>query len=270
MPAFEKDKIVLTCRGEGLIINSIMSRYKALLFDLCDTLVTLDFPRLPTVAVNGQQVRSTSGLIYDVLKDSHPHITFDEFYSVLSETTRQLHLIRDQELREVTSKQRFQKILEHLDLGSDPDAEWLLSRLLSTHTDQIARIIEFPESHRQVLEECQEQHRLGLISNFDHAPTVYRVLEREGVRDLFQEILISAEVGWRKPRREIFQMALDRMQLDPPEALFIGDSLEIDVAGAKQIGMDAVWLNPEYQPTRRDLPTPDHVVACLKDLADLL
>lgn len=247
-----------------------MPRYKALFFDLCDTLVTLDFPRLPTVAVNGQLVRSTSGLVYEVLKSSRPHITFDEFYSVLSETTRQLHFIRDQELREVTSEQRFQKILERLDLGSGPDAEWLLSRLLSTHTDQIAQIMEFPEDHRQILEACHKRYRLGLVSNFDHAPTVYRVLEREGVRDLFQEILISAEVGWRKPRREIFQTALDRMRLDPAEALFVGDSLEIDVAGAKQIGMDAVWLNPEYQPTRRDFPAPDYVVACLKDLADLL
>lgn len=247
-----------------------MPRYKALLFDLCDTLVILDFPRLPTVAVNGQLVRSTGGLIHDVLKDSHPDITFDEFYSVLSETTRQLHFIRDQELREVTSEQRFHKILERLHLDSDPGAKWLLSRLLSTHTDQIAQIMEFPESHRQILKKCHERYRLGLISNFDHAPTVYQVLEREGVRDLFQEILISAEVGWRKPRREIFQIALDRMRLDPAEALFVGDSMEIDVAGAKQIGMDAVWLNPEYQPIRRDLPTPDHVVACLTDLADLL
>jgi len=247
-----------------------MSRYKALLFDLCDTLVTLDFLRLPRVLVNGQLVRSTASLVYEVLKDSYPHITFDEFYSVLNETTRQLHLIRDQELREVTSEQRFHATLSRLDLTSDPGAQRLLSRLLSTHTDQIARIMKLPESHRQVLETCQERFRLGLISNFDHAPTVYRVLEREGVRDLFQEILISAEVGWRKPRREIFQIALDRMQLAPAEALFIGDSLEIDVAGAKQIGMDAVWLNPEYQPTRQDLATPDHVVACLTDLAHLL
>ncbi len=260
----------MTEKGEGLIINNIMPRYKALLFDLCDTLVTLDFSRLPTVAVNGQLVRSTSGLIHDVLKNSYPHITFDEFYSVLSETTRQLHLIRNQELREVTSEQRFQKILERLHLDSDPGAERLLSRLIVTHTDQIAQIMEFPESHQQILEKCHERYRLGLVSNFDHTPTVYRILERERVRDLFQEILISAEVGWRKPRPEIFQIAMDRMQLEPAEALFIGDSLEIDVAGAKQIGMDAVWLNPEYQPTRRDLPAPDHVIASLTDLADLL
>lgn len=260
----------MTEKGKELIINNVMPRYKALLFDLCDTLVTLDFPRLPTVAVNGQLVRSTGGLIHDVLKDSYPHITFDEFYSVLSETTRQLHLIRNQELREVTAEQRFQKILDRLQLDSDPGAEQLLSRLIATHTDKIAQIMEFPESHRRMLEKCHEHYRLGLVSNFDHTPTVYRILEREKIRGLFQEVLISAEVGWRKPRPEIFQIALDRMRLEPAEALFIGDSLEIDIAGAKQIGMDAVWLNPEYQPTRRDLPTPDHVIASLMNLADIL
>jgi len=209
-------------------------------------------------------------LIHDVLKDFYPHVTFDEFYSVLSETTRQLHFIRDQELREVTSEQRFQKIIERLPLSPGPDVKRLLDRMVSTHTDQIVQMMEFPESHRQVLEKYHGHYRLGLVSNFDHASTVYRVLEREGVRDLFQEILISAEVGWRKPHREIFQLVLDRMRVDPAEALFIGDSLLYDIAGAKQIGMDTVWLSPEYQPTRPDLPTPDHVIARLSDLADLL
>jgi FMN phosphatase YigB (HAD superfamily) len=82
--------------------------------------------------------------------------------------------------------------------------------------------------------------------------------------------MISAEVGWRKPRREIFQLVLDRMRLDPAEALFIGDSLLFDVSGAKQIGMDAVWLNPENRPVHPDLPVPDHVVSSLTDLSDLL
>jgi hypothetical protein len=128
-----------------------MSRYKALLFDLCDTLVTLNFSRLPAVAVNGRPIRSTSGLIYDVLQEAQPRITFDEFYSVLSETTHQLQLIRDQELREVTAEERFQKILERLNLYQDPDAKGLLGRVLAAHTDQIAQMMEFPESHRHVL-----------------------------------------------------------------------------------------------------------------------
>jgi putative hydrolase of the HAD superfamily len=130
--------------------------------------------------------------------------------------------------------------------------------------------MQFPESHRKVLEACHGRYQLGLVSNFDHAPTVYRVLEREGVRSLFQEIVISAEVGWRKPHREIFQIVLDRMRLDPAETLFIGDNLAIDVAGAKQTGMGTVWLNPDYQPTTLELPVPDHVVPRLTDLSDFL
>jgi len=247
-----------------------MPRYKALLFDLCDTLVTLNFSKLPTVAVNGQSIRSTSGLIYAVLQESYPKITFDKFYSVMSETTHQLHLVRDQEQREITSEHRFQKILERLDLHQAPNTSGLLSRMLSTHTEQIIQMMEFPESHRLLLEACHERYRIGMISNFDHATTVYGVLDRQGVRDLFEEILISAEVGWRKPRREIFQATLDRMQIDPADALFIGDRQEIDVVGAKQIGMAAVWLNPEDQPVRHDLLPPDHVIGSLSDLVKIL
>lgn len=247
-----------------------MPQHKALLFDLCDTLVSLNFSMLPTVSVNGELIRSTGGLLHNVLKEFQPGIDFDEFYSVLTETTRELHSSRDRDLREITLEQRFQKILKRLNLDSGPIAKRLLDGMVSAHTDQIVRMMEFPSDHRQILGKYHGRFQLGLVSNFDHAPAVYRVLERERVRVLFQEILISAEVGWRKPSREIFQLMLDRMRLDPAETLFIGDSLLFDVSGAKQIGMETVWLNPENRPAHPDLPAPDHIIPRLTDLPDIL
>ena len=54
-----------------------------------------------------------------------------------------------------------------------------------------------------------ERYRLAVVSNFDYSPTCLAILEREGIADLFETIVISDEVGWRKPKPVIFETALE-------------------------------------------------------------
>jgi FMN phosphatase YigB (HAD superfamily) len=61
----------------------------------------------------------------------------------------------------------------------------------------------------------------------------------------------SEEVGVRKPEPEIFLYALDRLAVDPIDALFVGDSLENDVQGAGDVGMttaQALWFRADDTP----------------------
>ena len=67
-------------------------------------------------------------------------------------------------------------------------------------------IVLDPES-RPVLQTLQQRYTLALISNFDHPPHVYQVLAALGLVDYFQTILISGEVGAKKPAPQIFQAA---------------------------------------------------------------
>ena len=77
---------------------------------------------------------------------------------------------------------------------------------------------------------------------------------------------MSDTVGWRKPRPDIFQRALSEMGVSAEECLFVGDRPDIDVAGAKGIGMAAAWLNPAREPLPAGLPAPDLDLAGLSDL----
>src|SRR5437762_11706969 len=88
------------------------------------------------------------------------------------------------------------------------------------------------------------EHCLAVVSNFDYSPTALGILEAAGVRDLFAAIVVSDEVGWRKPRPDIFHEALRRAAVEPHATLFVGDRIDIDVAGAHVVGMDAAWINP--------------------------
>lgn len=94
----------------------------------------------------------------------------------------------------------------------------------------------------QLLVRLKERgHTLGVISNFDYR--VYGILEGLGLGQYFDSMTISSEVGWAKPAPEIFHAALGRHEIQPGEALHVGDSEDTDLAGAQAAGIAAVLLD---------------------------
>lgn len=94
--------------------------------------------------------------------------------------------------------------------------------------------------------------KLGLVSNALDPPwLLHRDLEQLGVAERLDTAVFSSEVGLRKPHPAIFRAALERLGVGPEEAVFVGDSLANDVAGAAALGMttvQAVWFRAEEDP----------------------
>jgi putative hydrolase of the HAD superfamily len=82
---------------------------------------------------------------------------------------------------------------------------------------------------------------LGVISNFDYR--LYRILDGLGLSRWFDSITISSEAGYAKPSARLFEIALRQHRLAPGEALHVGDSQHLDLAGASAAGMAAVLIN---------------------------
>lgn len=83
--------------------------------------------------------------------------------------------------------------------------------------------------------------RLGIVSNWDERlRPLLRKLKLDGY---FASVAVSREVGFPKPSRHIFQQAASGLGLLPGEILHIGDSLEMDVAGAKAAGFQALQIH---------------------------
>jgi putative hydrolase of the HAD superfamily len=87
---------------------------------------------------------------------------------------------------------------------------------------------------------------LGMISNFDHR--LYRILDGLGLSRFFDSVTISSEAGYAKPAAELFRIALARHSVQPAEALHIGDSEHLDLAGAAEAGIAAVLIEPYASP----------------------
>ena len=98
-----------------------------------------------------------------------------------------------------------------------------------------------PEA-KSVLGELQGRYKLALISNFDHPPHVHRLLDELALRPFFDAVVVSGDVGVKKPDPAIFVPALEQTGLTTDEVLFVGDSPEDDVAGARAAGLRPILI----------------------------
>lgn len=105
------------------------------------------------------------------------------------------------------------------------------------------------QSHA-LLESLRERRlKTGLVSNaFDPPDLLHGDLRRMGLAERLDAAVFSSEVGKRKPHPLIFEVALQRLGVAPERALFVGDSLSADVAGAHALGMttvQALWFRAD-------------------------
>jgi putative hydrolase of the HAD superfamily len=236
------------------IPKSDIKKYKHIFFDLDHTI--WDF---------GKNAEETLYELYEVYK-------LDEIglpsAAVFIETyTRNNHRlwadyhtgkISKTELRETRFKKTF------LDLGVEPD-----SIPLKFEDDYVmicpTKTNLFPHAH-ETLRYLKDKYTLHLISNGFKESSELKV-GNTNIGGYFEHFIISEIVGVNKPDPAIFEHALNLAGASKDESLMIGDSLEADVYGAINFGMDAIYFNPFNAPKPDDVPLQ---VTHLKELISIL
>jgi FMN phosphatase YigB (HAD superfamily) len=245
---------------------------RALLFDLFDTLVDLPMDELPRRELRGRLVPTTAGAVHATLV-RHVSVSFDDFAVALAETDR----ASLQEFwgagRELPTPDRFGRLLARL--GIDDEAGVLAGELTGAHMGMLAGLARTPAHHGAVLDALARRARLGVCSNWSWTPAALAILEQAGLRSRFAALVISHDVGVRKPRPEIFEAALAALAVEPAEVLHVGDNLEADVAGAAALGIRTVWLTRcvrDPARARAQAPTarPDWTVSDLGEIEAIL
>jgi putative hydrolase of the HAD superfamily len=108
-------------------------------------------------------------------------------------------------------------------------------------------------------------YQLGLASNFDERLHAL-VPGLKPLQYLAENIVVSFEVGFRKPAREFFEAMCRRMGQEAGNILLVGDEPENDCAGAMAIGMQAILFDPRGRYGNR----PEARIATLGELKGLL
>lgn len=112
-----------------------------------------------------------------------------------------------------------------------------LGEPLSFMYDRYRKVIEPREGMKETLKELKQRgYRLGVISNIMSIDFVPHMLEEYGITDYFEKVVLSSVCGIRKPRKEIFELALENMGIGKDEACYVGDTVSRDVLGTRNAG----------------------------------
>jgi putative hydrolase of the HAD superfamily len=117
-------------------------------------------------------------------------------------------------------------------------------------------------------------HKLAIISNASDDEDVQTLVDNAHIRPYFDLVLSSAACGIRKPNPRIFEIALERLGLQPGQAAMVGDTLGADILGARNAGLYSIWITRRADtPDNRDHDdtiAPDAQIATLAELPGLL
>jgi putative hydrolase of the HAD superfamily len=109
-------------------------------------------------------------------------------------------------------------------------------------------------------------YQLHLITN-GFEETQHSKLKYSGLTPFFREVITSEGSNSLKPQKEIFDYALEKAGATAADSIMIGDSLEIDVAGALNAGMDAIHVN--FTGAVSEGVHPTYTITGLKELENI-
>jgi putative hydrolase of the HAD superfamily len=142
-----------------------------------------------------------------------------------------------------------------------------LSRQISELFLQLlpTRTLLFPDT-KEVLQYLTDKgYQLHLITN-GFEKTQHEKLRSCNLTSFFKEIITSEGSNSLKPEKEIFEYALNKAKATISESIMIGDTLDVDILGAMNVGMDQVHVN--YNGEEATLK-PTYTVKALKELEEI-
>ena len=227
--------------------------YAAIFFDMDGTLFDL-------IACERETVRGLLALSAPAL----PSATVEAFlaaYAGISPSHWVTGLAADASREEIVdgifSAVRAQPGMDILSQTNGPQRYWQI----------FADVAVLEAGAQETLAALSSRSRLGVISN-GYADIQRPRLAAAGLTGWFQTIVVSGEVGWAKPDLRIFAHGLGAMDVAPSAALYVGDSLSHDLAGALGAGLDFCL----YRPSGGDglnLPAGVGLVTALSQLAGI-
>ena len=131
--------------------------------------------------------------------------------------------------------------------------------------------VPYLDAHSTLAALIDKGYKLGIIANQKLGTT--ERLESWGLRQYFDVIAASAEIGYAKPDKEIFERAFELAGCTAEESVMVGDRLDNDIIPAKAIGMKTVWVKnglAQYQGAELGEGVADYQIGSLSELLRIL
>lgn len=242
------NNFLLVCKLSTLLHYGEMKHIKAIGFDLFGTLVFVDkFGR-------GDALQS----LLNILQKNGFDIRDDTFVEVYLETVRKFKDEARRDHKETHNRYWICETLNHFGYEVAPGDPRIASAIQQYFAEFISSMALLPGT-MEMLEMLRSNYRLGLLSNFTHAPAVREALSRLKVDSYFEFILISGELGHRKPGAVVFSKMIEHFGMPKQQIAYVGDDPVADLQGALDAGIQPIWTRYAAIHTQRplkELPEP--------------
>lgn len=208
---------------------------KAVIFDYIGTLVNC----------RGYSMADSEENLHSALVAEGFALEKTSFLQAYELTHKKYRKVRYEQFREVTNSVWVCEALCNLGFKVSAD-DARVKTALNVFFQDFIDTLELRAGAKKLLAQTQPRCKLGLISNFTHAPVIYKSLRKLDLCKHFNAIVVSEEVGWRKPSPEIFKAALTRLQVRAGEVVYVGDSPIEDVKGAKEAGLTTIFVPSQF------------------------
>jgi HAD superfamily hydrolase (TIGR01549 family) len=213
-------------------------------------------------------MESSEDKLYTSLVAEGFNVSKERFLEEYKRAHQKYRKIRYEQFKEVTNAIWVAETLRRLGFevtADDPRVKAALNVFFQDFIDSL----ELRKGAKKLVRQAKKRCKVALISNFTHAPVIYKSLRKIGINEDFDVVVVSDEVGWRKPCGKIFQTALNKLQIKPCEAVFIGDSPIEDIKGAQNAGLKTVFVPSQFNKLK-DLQEgkqdPNHIAKDLQSI----
>ena len=231
-------------------------KVKAILFDLYLTLIDLSEVRM----------NELNNVAFNILLNNGLEVDYNEFHNVFEEIYGKWREFRQNTLIEINPRVWWSEILLKLNISADIK---LVEEIINARHRLFKRKIKVYPDVKNCLENLRKIGlKIGLVSNSSDGNLVIDELNFLKLNKFFDIIALSADFGYRKPSKVFFEKVLEILNITPEEAIFVGDDLSVDILGAHNVGLKAVYLNRTG--VNEENINVDITVTTLSELIDVL
>ena len=150
---------------------------------------------------------------------------------------------------------RLTKTFEAIDFAFDSNKIELISDLYILNLSTFSNLFEGAIT---LLDGLKSKYHLHIITN-GYEEIQNHKIKNSGLTSYFENVFTAEKVGYKKPNPIIFEYALDHSQANAQSSVMIGDSLDADVMGAINVGMQAIHFNSHNEPLHDHCPIVNHL-----------
>jgi HAD superfamily hydrolase (TIGR01549 family) len=233
---------------------------KAVLFDMFDTLMM--------VRRNHDFYSPSLMRTYKFLNKNGIDVSFDTFEKAYIKARDELYARVDANLEEPHFNVRISEALKNLGYNYSASSQ-LVTEATAEFCDEFMTFVYLDPNTEKILCTLHGKYKLGIISNFAIPECVHELLKTHGLSELLDAVVVSAAVNKRKPSPEIFLNTLNALGVSAEETVFVGDTLDADIEGAKGAGIKAIYIERRIE-NSEGLVKPDKTIKSLGELPTVL